>query len=190
MTATNRVPSEGDAEPLLLDAEGHAAFLLGDEAIVRGALEAGVGFASGYPGTPASEVLGAFDRIAAARGIAFEYSVNEKVALEMAFAASLAGARSLCAMKHLGLMYAGDPLSTIPYVGTVGGMVVVSAGDPSCQTSPNEQDQRHLGPMLHIPVLDPSTPQEAYTLRAGRFLPPAASRRLEVARTTAQRAPD
>ena len=164
MTATNRAPSDTGAEPLLHDAEGHVAFLLGDEAIVRGALEAGVGFACGYPGTPASEVLGAFARIAAAQGIAFEYSVNEKVALEMAFAASLAGARSLCAMKHLGLMYAGDPLSTIPYVGTVGGMVVVSAGDPSCQTSPNEQDQRHLGPMLHIPVLDPSTPQEAHEM--------------------------
>ncbi len=152
-----------------MDERGHSECLLGNEAIVRGALEAGVGFASGYPGTPSSEVTDSFARVAAARGIAFEYSVNEKVALEMAFAASLAGARSICAMKHLGLMVAGDPLSTIPYVGTRGGMVIVSAGDPSCHTSPNEQDQRHLGPMLHIPVLDPSTPQQAHLMARSAF---------------------
>ena len=150
--------------PLLVDTEEHAALLLGNEAIVRGALEAGVGFACGYPGTPSSEVTDSFARIAASRSIQFEYSVNEKIAVEMAFAASLAGTRSICAMKHLGLMYAGDPISTIPYVGVVGGMVIVSAGDPSCHTSPNEQDQRHLGPMLHIPTLDPSTPQEAHRM--------------------------
>src|SRR3990170_1905882 len=157
-------PAGRPVDPLLHDVDGHAALLLGDEAIVRGALEAGVAFASGYPGTPSSEVTDSFARVASVRGIHFEYSVNEKVALEMAFAASLAGARSLCAMKHLGLMYAGDPLSTIPYLGVVGGMVIVSAGDPSCHTSPNEQDQRHLGRMLHIPTLDPSTPQEAYAM--------------------------
>ena len=151
-------------DPLLVDTEEHASLLLGNEAIVRGALEAGVGFACGYPGTPSSEVTDSFARIAASRSIQFEYSVNEKIAVEMAFAASLAGTRSICAMKHLGLMYAGDPISTIPYVGVVGGMVIVSAGDPSCYTSPNEQDQRHLGPMLHIPTLDPSTPQEAHRM--------------------------
>ncbi|MCP4218550.1 MAG: indolepyruvate ferredoxin oxidoreductase subunit alpha, partial [bacterium] len=73
------------------------------------------------------------------------------------------------AMKHLGLMYAGDPLSTIPYIGTVGGMVIVSAGDPTCRTSPNEQDQRYLGDMLHIPILDPSTPEEAYGMTRFAF---------------------
>ena len=128
---------------------------------MRGALEAGVAFACGYPGTPSSEITDTFARLAPARGIGFEYSVNEKIAVEMAFAAALAGARSICAMKHLGLLVAGDPLSTIPYVGVEAGMVIVSAGDPGCRTSPNEQDQRHLGPMLHMPVLDPSTPQEA-----------------------------
>ncbi|NQU66242.1 MAG: FAD-dependent oxidoreductase, partial [SAR324 cluster bacterium] len=121
------------------------------------------------PGTPSSEVTDSFARIAKSCGIHFEYSVNEKIALEMAFAASLAGTRSICAMKHLGLVYAGDPLSTIPYVGTVGGMVIVSAGDPSCRTSPNEQDQRYLGDMLHIPVLDPSTPREAYEMTRFAF---------------------
>ncbi|MEI8255860.1 MAG: indolepyruvate ferredoxin oxidoreductase subunit alpha, partial [Deltaproteobacteria bacterium] len=117
-------------DPLLITEAGHSACLLGNEAIVRGALESGVGLATGYPGTPSSEVTDSFARISASRGIEFEYAVNEKIALELAFAASLVGARSICAMKHLGLMVAGDPLSTIPYIGTVGGMVIVSAGDP------------------------------------------------------------
>jgi indolepyruvate ferredoxin oxidoreductase alpha subunit len=157
--------SAGD--PLLVDQDGHTEILLGNEAIVRGALEAGVAFACGYPGTPSSEVTDSFARVGPRRGVVFEYSVNEKIAVEMAFAASLAGARSICAMKHLGLMYAGDPISTIPYVGVVGGMVIVSAGDPSCRTSPNEQDQRHLAAMLHIPMLDPATPRQAHAM--GRF---------------------
>jgi len=153
--------AERSKDPLLVDVEGHTECLLGNEAIVRGALEAGVAFAAGYPGTPSSEVTDSFARVSESRGIKFEYSVNEKIAIEMCFGASLAGARSICAMKHLGLMYGGDPISTMPYVGTVGGMVIVSAGDPSCRTSPNEQDQRILAPMLHIPMLDPSTPEEA-----------------------------
>ena len=156
-------------DPLLIPEPGHREALLGNEAIVRGALEAGVSFACGYPGTPSSEVTDSFARISEQAGITFEYSINEKVALELAFAASLAGARSICAMKHLGLMVAGDPLSTIPYMGTRAGMVVVSAGDPSCRTSPNEQDQRHLASMLHIPLLDPSTPEEAHQMARFAF---------------------
>ncbi|MCP3918893.1 MAG: FAD-dependent oxidoreductase [bacterium] len=151
----------GSRRDLLLDRPGRSALLLGNDAIVRGAIEAGVGFACGYPGTPSTEVTDGFAELAPALGIPFEYSVNEKIALEMAFAASLAGARSIVAMKHLGLMYAGDPLSTIPYIGVEGGLVIVSAGDPSCLTSPNEQDQRHLADMLHVPLLDPRTPQDA-----------------------------
>lgn len=143
--------------------------MLGNEAIVRGALEAGVVFVAGYPGTPSSEITDGFARIARTRKIEFEYSVNEKIALELAFAAALAGARSLTAMKHLGLMVAGDPISTIPYVGVEAGMVIVSAGDPSCHTSPNEADQRHLGPMLHLPILDPSTPAEAHAMTRAAF---------------------
>ncbi|RME22423.1 MAG: hypothetical protein D6806_12985, partial [Deltaproteobacteria bacterium] len=156
------------ADPLLA-AAGTTECLLGNEAIARGALEAGVAFACGYPGTPSSEITDSFARVADRAGIRFEYSVNEKIAVEMAFAASLAGARSLCAMKHLGLMYAGDPLSTIPYIGIRAGMVIVSAGDPSCRTSPNEQDQRWLGPMLHVPVLDPSTPAQAHAMARFAF---------------------
>jgi len=167
----NAVPGRGTerVDPLLQEGENLVAALLGNEAIVRGALEAGVAFACGYPGTPSSEVTDSFARIAKDRGVVFEYSVNEKISVETAFAASLAGARSICAMKHLGLMFAGDPLSTIPYIGVRGGMVIVSAADPSCLTSPNEQDQRHLGPMLHLPVLDPATPQEAHDMTLFAF---------------------
>ncbi len=156
-------------DPLTVDVRGHVECLLGNEAIVRGAIESGVGFASGYPGTPSSEVTDSFARISKGLGITFEYSINEKIALEMAFAASIGGTRSICAMKHLGLIYAGDPLSTIPYIGAVAGMVIVAAGDPSCRVSPNEQDQRYFGPMLHIPVLDPSTPKEAYEMTLFAF---------------------
>ena len=153
--------------PLLSTETGRVDLLIGNEAIVRGAIEAGVGFACGYPGTPSSEVTDAFARLAPNLGIGFEYSVNEKIALETAYGACLAGTRAIVAMKHLGLLYAGDPLSTIPYMGTTAGLVIVSGGDPSCLTSPNEQDQRQLGPSLHLPVLDPRTPQDA--LAATRF---------------------
>ncbi|MBW2466820.1 MAG: hypothetical protein JRF02_05915 [Deltaproteobacteria bacterium] len=156
-------------DPLLINIDGHKEFLLGNEAIVRAALESEVAFASGYPGTPSSEITDSFARIADTFGLHFEYSVNEKISLETAFAASLSGARAICAMKHLGLMYAGDPLSTIPYIGVKAGLVIVSAGDPSCRTSPNEQDQRHLGPMLHLPVLDPRSPREAYEMTSFAF---------------------
>ena len=156
-------------DPLLINTDGHKELLLGNEAIVRAALESEVAFASGYPGTPSSEITDSFARIADTFGLHFEYSVNEKIALETAFAASLSGARAICAMKHLGLMYAGDPLSTIPYIGAKAGLVIVSAGDPSCRTSPNEQDQRYLGPMLHLPVLDPRSPREAYEMTSFAF---------------------
>ena len=169
---------------ILLGAAGTTECLLGNEAIVRGALEAGIAFMAGYPGTPSSEITDGFARIAKTRNVAFEYSVNEKIALELAFASAIAGGRSMCAMKHLGLMVAGDPLSTIPYVGVEAGMVIVSAGDPSCHTSPNEADQRHLGPMLHIPVLDPSTPSEAHAMARAAFELSEASQLPVLLRTT------
>jgi len=175
-SAPTRPARPPERDPLLNCPPGQTAALLGNEAIVRAALESGVAFACGYPGTPSSEVTDSFARVAQQRGVRFEYSVNEKVCVEMAFAASLAGARSICAMKHLGLMVAGDPLSTIPYIGVRAGMVIVSAGDPSCLTSPNEQDQRHLGPMLHVVVMDPSTPQAAYDLTLQAFEISEASR--------------
>ena len=146
---------------VLRDSPGSAACLLGNLAIVRGALEAGVQFFSCYPGTPSSEVGDTFARLAAEQDILFEYSINEKIAVEIAFAASLTGARAMCAMKHLGLSYAGDPVSSLPYLGVDGGLVIVTAGDPSAITSPNEQDQRHYSRFLYYPVLDPATPDDA-----------------------------
>lgn len=146
---------------ILQDRPGTHLCLLGNLAIVRGALEAGLQFYSCYPGTPSSEIGDTFARIAKDADVLFEYSVNEKVAVEVAFAASLAGARAMCGMKHLGLNYACDPISSMPYVGVEGGMVVVSAGDPSAITSPNEQDQRHFSRFLYYPVFDPATPEDA-----------------------------
>ncbi len=146
---------------ILQDRPGGHLCTLGNLAIVRGALEAGVQFFSCYPGTPSSEVGDTFARIAEDADIWFEYSINEKVAIEVAFGASLTGVRSMCSMKHLGLSYASDPASTMPYVGVEGGMVIVSAGDPSLITSPNEQDQRHFSRFLYYPVFDPATPEDA-----------------------------
>ena len=159
----------GPGHEILQDSPGRRACLLGNLAIVRGALEAGVQFFSCYPGTPSSEVGDTFARIANEAGILFEYSVNEKISVEVAFAASLAGARSMCGMKHLGLNYACDPISTMPYVGVEGGMVIVSAGDPSAITSPNEQDQRHLSRFLYYPIFDPATPQDALQMTRYAF---------------------
>ncbi len=143
--------------------------MLGNVAIVRGALEAGVQYFACYPGTPSSEVGDTLAAIAEGCGISFEYSVNEKIALELAFGASLSGARSMCSMKHLGLNYAGDPASTIPYVGVEGGMVIVSAGDPSAITSPNEQDQRHFSNFLFYPIFDPATVPDALAMTRFAF---------------------
>jgi indolepyruvate ferredoxin oxidoreductase alpha subunit len=154
---------------VLKDAPGSRALLLGNEAIVRGALEAGCAVATGYPGTPASEIGDTFARVADERLLHFEYSVNEKVAYEAAHGACLGGVRSICSMKHLGLNVAADPLVTSAYVGTVGGFVIVSAADPGCHTSPNEQDHRYLARMSYIPVLDPTDPAEAHAMAREAF---------------------
>jgi indolepyruvate ferredoxin oxidoreductase alpha subunit len=154
---------------LLQDDKSAKVCLLGNVAIVRGALEAGVQFFSCYPGTPSSEVGDTFALIAREADVQFEYSVNEKVAVEIAFGASLTGARTMCSMKHLGLNYAGDPISTMPYVGVEGGMVIVSAGDPSAITSPNEQDQRHFSRFLYYPIFDPATPEDALKMTRYAF---------------------
>ncbi len=134
---------------------------MGNEAIARGALEAGVRVATTYPGTPASEIGDTLARIGDRAHVAFEYSVNEKVALEVATGAAWAGMRSLTSMKHLGLNVAADPLVTLAYTGVRGGMVIVTACDPSCHTSPNEQDHRLLARLAKLPMLEPSTPDEA-----------------------------
>ncbi len=133
--------------------------LSGNEAIARGVWEAGVGFASGYPGTPSSEILPALKSL----GDAYvEWSTNEKCALEAAAGASLAGARCLVTMKHVGLNVAADPFFTLSYTGGKGGLVLISADDPAMHSSQSEQDNRNYARAAKVPMLEPSDSQEAY----------------------------
>jgi len=131
--------------------------ITGNEAIARGAYEAGCLIAAAYPGTPSTEIL---ENIAAYKEIYSEWSPNEKVALEVAAGASIAGARALCAMKHVGLNVASDPLYTMAYTGVNGGLVVVNADDPGMHSSQNEQDNRLTAPHAKVLMLEPSDSQE------------------------------
>jgi len=133
--------------------------LTGNEAISLGAYEAGVSYASAYPGTPSTEIL---ENIGLYKGeIIAEWAPNEKVALESAIGASVSGARSLAAMKHVGLNVAADPLFTLAYTGVNGGMLIISADDPGLHSSQNEQDNRHYARAAKMPMLEPSDSQEA-----------------------------
>ncbi len=145
---------------LLEDEPGKKIMLLGNEAIVRGALEAGIGHGSTYPGTPSSEIGNTFENIAKEYGMYFEYSANEKVALEVGAAAAVSGVRSMVWMKHVGVNVAADALMTLMYCGTRAGLVIVAAGDPSVHSSQNEQDNRYYSLLGNIPMLEPTTPQE------------------------------
>lgn len=149
---------------------GQRELLLGNQAIARGALEAGMKMFSCYPGTPSSEVAEAL--LAATEGAPFpaiEYSVNEKVALEVACGAALAGVRSMAAMKHVGLNVAADPLFTAAYIGMPGGLVVLSADDPGCHSSQNEQDNRQYARAAGLPCLEPASAQEAKDMTKAAF---------------------
>ncbi|HDM43166.1 MAG TPA: indolepyruvate ferredoxin oxidoreductase subunit alpha [Firmicutes bacterium] len=133
--------------------------LSGNEAIARGAYEAGVQVATAYPGTPSTEILEAIGK--RYKGdIYCEWSVNEKVAVEVAMGASFAGARALSAMKHVGLNVAADPVFSLSYIGATGGIIIVTADDPYMHSSQNEQDNRNYGRHAYIPVLEPSDSQE------------------------------
>ena len=129
----------------------------GNEAIARGAYEAGVTVASAYPGTPSTEIL---ENFAKYEGVYAEWAPNEKVGLEVAAGASIAGARTLTTMKHVGLNVAADPLFTMAYEGVNGGMVVVTADDPGMHSSQNEQDNRYYAPHAKIALIEPSDSQE------------------------------
>ena len=155
--------------PLLTPDAGKKLLLLGNEAIVRGALEVGLGFATTYPGTPSSEIGDNFFRIAAESDLYFEYSTNEKVALETAAGAAVSGVRSMCSMKHVGLNVAADPLVTLAYVGVRAGMVVVTADDPSLFSSQNEQDNRIYARLSNLPLLEPTSAQEAKDMTKAAF---------------------
>jgi len=153
---------------LRIDSPGKEMLLLGNEAIARGALEAGVAFATCYPGTPSSEIPEQFFRISQETELYFEYSTNEKVALEVGAGAAISGLRTIVTMKHVGLNVAADPLMTLAYVGVKGGMVIINADDPSLFSSQNEQDNRYYARMSSLPMLEPINTQEMkdYTLMA------------------------
>ena len=132
--------------------------LTGNEAIARGAYEAGVKVASAYPGTPSTEI---FENLPNYKEALYsEWAPNEKVAAEVAYGASIAGMRSLCAMKHVGLNVAADPVFTAAYNGVGGGFVIVTADDPSMHSSQNEQDNRYYAKSAKLPMLEPSDSQE------------------------------
>ncbi|HUL00230.1 MAG TPA: indolepyruvate ferredoxin oxidoreductase subunit alpha, partial [Nitrospirota bacterium] len=133
--------------------------LSGNEAIACGAWESDISVCTGYPGTPSTEILETIT--AKYPEIYTEWSVNEKVALEIGIGASLAGARTLVTMKHVGLNVAADPLFTASYIGVKGGLVIVAADDPAMHSSQNEQDSRHYAIAAKLPMLEPSDSQES-----------------------------
>ena len=147
-------------EEILEKKKGEKLFLLGNEAAVRGVFEAGISFTSTYPGTPSSEIGNVLAEIAKKAGVYFEFSVNEKVALEVSAAAAASGLRSFVFMKHVGLNVAADAFMSTVYTGVHGGMIILSADDPSMHSSQNEQDNRLMAQLAGIPVLEPSNPQE------------------------------
>ena len=132
--------------------------ILGNEAVARGLYEAGCSFVSSYPGTPSTEIT---EAVAKYKEVYAEWAPNEKVALEAAFGASLAGRRSFCGMKHVGLNVAADPLFTISYTGVNAGLVIGVADDAGMHSSQNEQDSRHYARASKIPMLEPSDSAEA-----------------------------
>ncbi len=132
--------------------------MLTNKAIARGAYEAGVNVLSAYPGTPSTEIA---ENFATHDGVYAEWAPNEKVAVEVAIGASVAGARAMACMKHVGLNVAADPLFTVAYTGVNGGLVIVVADDPGMHSSQNEQDSRFYARSAHIPMLEPSDASEA-----------------------------
>lgn len=150
-----------DLKILLEDAPRKRVLLLGNEAIARGILEAGISVVTTYPGTPASEIGDSISEIAKEAGLYMEYSVNEMVAVQVAAGAANSGVRSLTAMKHVGLNVAADMVMTLAYVGVRGGYVIVTADDPECYSSQNEQDSRFYALLSNLPCLEPSNPHEA-----------------------------
>jgi len=151
----------------ILNMSENMKFLSGNEAIAHAAYKAGCKVAAAYPGTPSTEIL---ENVARFKDhIYCEWSVNEKVAMEVVIGASLAGTRALTAMKHVGLNVAADPLMTVSYTGVNGGLVIVSADDPGMHSSQNEQDNRFFARFAKVPLLEPSDSQEAYDMTIQAF---------------------
>lgn len=144
-----------------IDKPGKNVLLMGNEAIARGAIEAGVNFTTAYPGTPSSEIMGTLAKVADKFGFYAEWSTNEKVALEAAGAAAFTGLRSLCAMKHQGVNVCADFLTTVNLTDTKGGFILLVCDDPSAHSSTQEEDTRNFARFVDIPLLEPSSIQEA-----------------------------
>jgi len=138
----------------------------GNEAVARAVWEAGVKVAAAYPGTPATEML---EVISTYPDLYAEWSVNEKVSLEVAFGAAMAGSRAFCAMKHVGMNVASDALMTMTLTGVAGGLVIAIADDVGLSSSQNEQDSRYWGRFANVPVLEPADSQEAYDYTLAAF---------------------
>ena len=149
--------------------EGAEVLLMGNEAIARGALEAGVRVAAGYPGTPSSEIIETLSRFSEAGKLYVEWSTNEKVAMEVAAAASFAGLRSLCVMKQNGVNVASDFLLHLTGSGTRGGMILVTCDDPGALSSVNEGESRHFARLMEIPLLEPADFWEAKEMTRWAF---------------------
>ncbi|MBP1707063.1 MAG: indolepyruvate ferredoxin oxidoreductase subunit alpha, partial [Chloroflexi bacterium] len=154
---------------LASDAPGHSLFLLGNEAIARGAIEAGVQVFAAYPGTPSSEISETLINLSRELNIYAEWSVNEKVAFELAYGACISGVRSMTAMKMVGLNVAHDSFTSAAYMGTAAGMLLVNADDPGIWSSQNEQDNRLIAEQAYVPILEPSSVQEAKDMAAHAF---------------------
>ena len=142
------------------NAPGQVCLMQGNEAIVRGALEAGINFAASYPGSPSSQVLGMLGKVAKERNFYAEWSTNETCAMEACIGASLANARSICIVKQNGLLFASDAIHCGAQHGVKGGMVVVTSDDPSAHSSTNEFDSRYQAMSANVPMLEPTSMQE------------------------------
>jgi TPP-dependent indolepyruvate ferredoxin oxidoreductase alpha subunit len=154
---------------IAVDKPGSFALLNGDEAVARGAVEAGVKVAASYPGTPATEILESLAEVSKELGIYAEWSTNEIVAMEVAAGASMAGVRSIVSMKHVGLNVAADAAMTLAYTGIEGGMVIAVCDDPALHSSQNEQDTRYFAVHSKLPLLDAGNPQEALDMAKQAF---------------------
>jgi TPP-dependent indolepyruvate ferredoxin oxidoreductase alpha subunit len=154
---------------IALDKPRSFVLLNGDEAVARGAVEAGIKLAASYPGTPSTEILEAIAGVAKHFGIYAEWSVNEIVATEVAAGASMTGVRSIVSMKHVGLNVAADAAMTLAYTGVEGGMVIAVCDDPAMHSSQNEQDTRFFSVHSTLPLLDAGSPQEALDMTRDAF---------------------
>jgi len=142
---------------------GDTRLMQGNDAFARGALEAGVSVAAGYPGTPSSEIIENLARASGARNLYVEWSVNEKVAMEVAAAASFAGLRSAAVMKQVGVNVAADFMLHLSETGTRGGMILISCEDPGALSSANEGESRHFAKLFEVPLIEPGISRKPRT---------------------------